>query len=95
MILASYTSPVLVDYPGTKLLVNITPRYVFGVDVSNGSILWKINHMEVLGKADQSDSRQILCVTPVYSDNKLYFTGGYNHGGILINMTDQGKQSHG
>jgi outer membrane protein assembly factor BamB len=89
----SYTSPVLIDYSGKKILVNVTPRYVFGVDVSNGSILWKIDHMKALGNDDPNDTGQILCVTPLFSDNKLYFTGGYNHGGVLISLSDQGSKA--
>jgi outer membrane protein assembly factor BamB len=90
---ASYASPVLIDYPGLKLLVNVTPRYVFGVDVSNGSILWKINHMAALGKTDSTDKEQIMCVTPVFSNDNIYVTGGYNHGGVMINLADQGRKA--
>jgi outer membrane protein assembly factor BamB len=90
---ASYASPVLIDYPGLKLLVNVTPRYVFGVDVSNGSILWKINHMAALGKTDSTDNEQIMCVTPVFSNDKIYITGGYNHGGLMVHLTDQGRKA--
>ncbi len=90
---ASYASPVLIDYPGLKLLVNVTPRYVFGVDVSNGSILWKISHMAALGKTDSTDKEQIMCVTPVFNNDKIYVTGGYNHGAVMINLTDQGRSA--
>jgi outer membrane protein assembly factor BamB len=89
---ASYTSPVLIDYPDRKVLVNVTPRFIFGVDVSDGNILWTVNHLEALGKEEQ-DNSQILCVTPVYYDDKVYITGGYNHGSILINLADQGQNA--
>jgi outer membrane protein assembly factor BamB len=89
---ASYTSPVLIDYPDRKVLVNVTPRFIFGVDVSDGKILWTVNHLEALGKEKQ-DNSQILCVTPVYYDDKVYITGGYNHGSILINLADQGQNA--
>ncbi|MBN2862013.1 MAG: PQQ-binding-like beta-propeller repeat protein [Bacteroidales bacterium] len=89
---ASYTSPVLIAYPDRKVLVNVTPRFIFGVDVSDGNILWTINHLETLGKKEQ-DNSQILCVTPVYSEDKVYFTGGYNHGSILISLADQGQNA--
>ncbi|HBZ20197.1 MAG TPA: hypothetical protein DEO60_03625, partial [Bacteroidales bacterium] len=74
---ASYSSPVLVEYPGLNLLVNVSPRYVFGIDASDGSVLWKINHRAALGKKDTTDNGQIMCVTPVYSGDKIYVTGGY------------------
>ena len=90
---ASYSSPVLIDFPGLKLMVNVSPRYVFGVDVSDGSILWKINHLAALGKKDTTDNGQIMCVTPVYNDNKIYITGGYDHGAVMISLADQGKNA--
>ena len=88
---ASYLSPVLVEKAGTKILVNVTPRFIFGIDVSDGSMLWKINHRETLGKSDINDTGQILCVTPVSSGNMIYMTGGYDHGGLMIDIGDDGK----
>ncbi len=90
---ASYTSPIIVDHTDYKLLINISPVYVFGVDVTDGSVLWKINHMEALGKDKNSGSRQILCVTPLWHDNKVFFTGGYNHGSVRIDLTDNGRKA--
>ncbi len=88
---ASYLSPVLVEKAGTKILVNVTPRFIFGIDVSDGSMLWKINHRETLGKSDINDTGQILCVTPVSSGNMIYMTGGYDHGGLMIDIGDDGR----
>jgi len=90
---ASYSSPILVDYTDYKLLVNISPVYVFGVDVTDGSILWRINHMEALGKDDNSKNRQILCVTPIWHNDRIYFTGGYNHGSVMIDLSDNGRKA--
>lgn len=89
---ASYVSPILIDYSGRKILVNVTPRYVFGVDVSDGLILWKINHMAALG-GDPSDTEQIMCVTPLFFNDMIYVTGGYNHGGVMINLTGLGTKA--
>jgi outer membrane protein assembly factor BamB len=90
---ASYASPILIDYSVRKILVNVTPRYVFGVNVSNGSILWKTNHMAALGKTDPSDNKQIMCVTPLFFNDRIYVTGGYDHGGVMIRLTDQGSKA--
>jgi len=90
---ASYISPVIIEYPGLKLLVNITPRYVFGVDISTGTIIWKLHHPEALGKKDLDDDGQIMCVTPLFSNDKLYITGGYDHGAVMIDLSDQGRKA--
>lgn len=89
---ASYSSPILIDYNDYKLLINVTPRYVFGVDVSEGKIIWKIDHLEALGSKEKG-TRQIVCVTPLFFNDKVFFTGGYNHGSILINLTENGRKA--
>jgi outer membrane protein assembly factor BamB len=88
---ASYNSPILIDKSGTKILVNITPRHLFAIDVSDGKLLWKINHREALGKDNVNDTKQILCVTPLYSGNRVYMTGGYDYGSLMIDIGDDGK----
>ncbi|HBE39624.1 MAG TPA: alcohol dehydrogenase [Bacteroidales bacterium] len=90
---ASYSSPILIDFDEYKLLVNISPVYVFGVDVTYGTILWKINHLEALGKTGRSDTRQILCVTPLWYNDRIFFTGGYNHGSVMIDLSDNGRKA--
>jgi len=90
---ASYLSPILIEKAGIRILINITPRFIFGVDVSDGTILWKINHREALGKSDIDDTGQILCVTPLFSGNRVYMTGGYDHGGLMIDIGDDGKSA--
>jgi len=90
---AAYVSPILLDYENYKLLVNVSPVYIYGVDVTDGSILWKINHMETLGKKDDEEGRQILCVTPLWHNNRIFFTGGYNHGSIMIDLTENGRKA--
>ena len=61
-----HISPVLIDFPGLKLIVNVSPRYVFGVDVSDGSILWKLHHLAALGKKDLTTMDR-LCVLLRYT----------------------------
>lgn len=90
---ASYLSPILIEKAGTRILINLTPRYIFGIDVSDGTILWKINHREALGKSDINDTGQILTVTPLFSGNRIYMTGGYDHGGLMIDIGDDGKSA--
>ena len=72
---ASYCSPVLIDYNDYKLLVNVSPIFVYGVDVTDGTIVWNINHHKALGKSNDGDDGQILCVTPVFHDNKVFSHG--------------------
>jgi outer membrane protein assembly factor BamB len=36
----------------------------------------------------------ILCVTPTYHDSKVYVTGGYDIGGMMINIANDGKSAN-
>ena len=89
----SYLSPILIEKDGARILVNVTPRHIYAIDVADGTILWKINHREALGKSDINDTGLILCVTPISSGNRIYMTGGYNHGGLMIETGDDGRQA--
>lgn len=89
-----YVSPILISYSGKRLIVNISASYIFAVDPSTGKIVWKINHLDINGERSSAvwgDAPAIKCVTPVYNKGKIYVTGGYNHGGIMLNLTEGGN----
>jgi outer membrane protein assembly factor BamB len=91
----AYVSPVLINYSDKKLIINISLNYVFAVDASNGAIIWKIKHVDALNSEKSRviwpDAPLIKCVTPVYNNGKIYVTGGYDHGSVMLDMTDSGK----
>jgi len=91
----AYVSPVLVEYEGRKLIINISLRNVFAVDASDGTILWKINHLDFIDSKKSiegwPDAPLIKCVTPLYFNGKIYITGGYDHGGALLSLKDGGN----
>lgn len=84
-----YVSPILIDYAGKKVIVNVSMGYVFAVDASNGEILWKVAHE----KPADFKWDLIKCVTPLYHDGKVYVTGGYDNGGMMVNIADDGKSA--
>lgn len=86
-----YVSPILIDYAGIKMLINVSLGHVFAVDVANGQLLWKVPHVRPESYNPEWDL--IKCVTPLYSDGKIYVTGGYNTGGMMLKMADDGKSA--
>ncbi|MFN8241496.1 MAG: hypothetical protein U0X39_12215 [Bacteroidales bacterium] len=66
--------------------------HVYGADVSNGQILWKVSHGQ---SSDPGMSRWdlIKCVTPVFIDGMVYVTGGYDTGGMMVKIADDGKNA--
>jgi outer membrane protein assembly factor BamB len=87
-----YVSPILISYAGKKMIVNVSLGHVFGVDASNGEILWKVSHKQ----SSDPDLRQfdpIKCTTPLYKDGMVYVTGGYDTGGMMIKISNDGKSA--
>jgi outer membrane protein assembly factor BamB len=84
-----YVSPILVTFSGKRFIVNVSASYIFAVEASTGKILWKIKHLDI----NPEKAEEIKCVTPVYHEGKIYVTGGYDHGGIMLNLTDGGNNA--
>ena len=84
-----YASPILITYAGIKMLVNVTLNEVFAVDVSNGEILWKVP----IEKPSGEKGDLIMCVTPLYDQGKIFVTGGYNIGSMMLKIAEDGKSA--
>jgi outer membrane protein assembly factor BamB len=85
-----YVSPILIEYAGKKMIVNVSLGHVFAVDASNGEILWAVAHV----KPSSSKWELIKCVTPLFHNGMVYVTGGYNCGGMMVKMADDGKSAN-
>lgn len=90
-----YVSPILIEYAGKKMIVNVSLGYIYAVDASNGDILWKIDHKDAVSHSGYMNTWPgldfIKCVTPLYHDGKIYITGGYDTGAVLLSLTDGGN----
>ena len=87
-----YVSPIIVNYGGRKMIINVSLGHVFGVDASNGDILWQVSH----GQSSDPNMRRgdlIKCTTPLFKDGMVYVTGGYDTGGMMIKIADDAKSA--
>ena len=80
-----YVSPILVSYSGKKMLINSSMGHFYAVDVSNGEILWKVEH-EMSVDPNLRRFEFIKCTTPLYKDGLAYETGGYDTGGMMVRI---------
>jgi outer membrane protein assembly factor BamB len=87
-----YISPILINYAGKKAIVNVSLGHIFAVDVSNGEFLWTVP--VVRPKSYKPEWDLILCVTPLYHDGKVYVTGGYDIGAMMVNIANDGKSAN-
>jgi outer membrane protein assembly factor BamB len=83
-----YVSPILVNYAGKKMIINVSLNHVFAVDATSGEILWKVAHPNMREGRDM-----IICVTPLFKDGKVYVTSGYNTCGYQVKIAENGKSA--
>jgi outer membrane protein assembly factor BamB len=87
-----YVSPILVSYSGKKMLINASMGHFFAVDVSNGEILWKVEH-EMSSDPNMRRFELIKCTTPLYKDGMAYITGGYDTEGMMVRIGSDCKSA--
>jgi outer membrane protein assembly factor BamB len=81
---AAYISPLLIEKGGKKLIVQVTENFILGVNADNGNILWKYD----FGKFKDKKFWNIHTNTPLYYNNEIYVSTGYNHDGVKLKLSD-------
>ena len=72
---AGYASPIVADVQGVRTIMTLTSEAGVGVRASDGKLMWR--HQSVAnGTAN--------IATPVYSENRVFYTSDYGTGGALL-----------
>jgi len=79
---SAYCSPDLIMHNNHPILVTMTAKSVVGLDPETGEIYWTHLH---------KTSYDIHGTTPVYADGMLYYTAGYDSGGGMLQLSEDGK----
>ena len=74
---AGYASPIVADVGGVRTIMTFTADAGVGVRASDGKLMWR-NSEAANGTAN--------IATPVYSDNKVFFTSAYGTGASLLGL---------
>lgn len=90
--LTAYVSPILIERGGKKIIANITRNYLLGVDAENGEILWTFKYSEFYKPRLHPEVPFINCISPIYSEGKLFITSGYNHTSVMFDISPDGKE---
>ncbi len=77
---AGYSSCIAADVSGVRTIMNFTSRAAVGVRASDGKLMWS-QSSPANGTAN--------CATPIFQDNKVFFTSGYGTGGALFGLNTQ------
>ena len=88
----AYVSPILINYEGKQIIATITANYFFGVNASNGNILWKFKYSDLKWRQTHWYSPIINCNSPLYHDGKIFITKGYNHKAALFSLSEKGEK---
>jgi outer membrane protein assembly factor BamB len=80
---AGYSSPIVADVQGVRTIMTLTAEAGVGVRASDGKLMWR--HPSVA-----NDTANIA--TPVYADNKVFFTSAYGTGGALLGLRASGQE---
>ena len=78
---AAYSSCLAVNVDGVRTIIGFTDSAGVGVRASDGKLLWRY----------RTPSNQTAnCATPVFADNKVYYTSAYGTGGGLLELKAEG-----
>jgi outer membrane protein assembly factor BamB len=80
---AGYASPIVADVQGVRTVMTLTSEAAVGVRATDGKLMWRYTQV-ANGTAN--------ITTPVYSDNKVFFTSAYGTGGALLGLRAVGEE---
>jgi outer membrane protein assembly factor BamB len=80
---AGYASPIAADVQGVRVYMTLTSDAGIGVRASDGKLMWRFQPV-ANGTAN--------ITTPVFSDNKVFYTSAYGTGAALLGLTSQGGE---
>jgi outer membrane protein assembly factor BamB len=78
---AGYASPIAADVQGVRVYMTLTSSAGVGVRASDGRLMWRFQPV-ANGTAN--------IATPVFADNKVFYTSAYGTGGALLRLAAQG-----
>ncbi len=84
----SYTSPILVERGGMKLILQVSEKFIFGVDSKTGSIEWKYDFGKYIGGKMKLN---VQTNTPLYHKGEIFVTSGYDHTAVMLSLSEDGK----
>lgn len=78
---AHYASNIAVDVGGIRTIIGFTSRAAVGLRASDGSLMWSYTPVA---------NRTANIATPVFHDNKVFYTSAYSTGCALLQLKPEG-----
>lgn len=80
---AGYSSCVVADVQGVRTIMTLTASAGVGVRASDGKLMWRYEPVA---------NRTANVATPIYHDNKVFYTSAYGTGCALLDLKAQGGE---
>ena len=77
----AFVSPVIYKYKNFKYILTLNTEKVIAVNPENGDIAWEY----------KTRGDKIAPNTPLFKDNEIYITKGYNSPSVMLQMAADGK----
>src|SRR5262245_31669604 len=77
---AGYSSPIAADVEGVRVYMTLTANAGVGVRASDGKLMWRF---------EQVANGTANVATPVFSDNRVFYTSDYGTGAALLGLSAQ------
>lgn len=77
---AGYSSLIAAEVGGVRVFIGITSEAGIGVRASDGKLMWRYERVA---------NRTANCTTPVFQNNKVFYTSDYGTGCALLKLTAQ------
>jgi outer membrane protein assembly factor BamB len=78
---AAYSSVIAADVQGVRTLMTLTSSAGVGVRAQDGRLMWRF---------EQVANNTANIATPVFADNKVFYTTNYGTGAALLSLTAKG-----
>jgi outer membrane protein assembly factor BamB len=75
---AGYASPIVADVQGVRVIMTLTSSAGVGVRASDGKLMWRY---------PQVANNTANVATPIFYDNKVFYTSNYGTGAALLALT--------
>ena len=80
---AGYASAIIANVQGVRTLMTLTAEAGVGVRASDGKLMWRYRRVA---------NRTANITTPIFHDDKVFYTSAYGRGGALLGLRAEGGE---
>ena len=83
----SYVAPIMFQYKTSRYILGMTAKNIFAVNPDNGDLIWS----HPFNSRDKEGEELILTNTPIFRNDEIYITAGYDVPSVMLKLSPDGK----